>query len=309
MSIDALLSGVSVYQDVVLDGRTVRRGARDCPARWQLLDAHLPRAGAILDVGSNFGWFGLQICQSRRECVVASVEADLGSAEVQRAVLESNGCHRICLLTERAGTRMVERMARAGQRFDAVLCLAVLHWMADHRRFLASLGRIAGRILIEQPNPEEQGAGVTAIRREIGAAGPYLAGLFPDRPVQRVAQLPSHRDAAHARELWLVAEPSGWPAEPSPGLNVEALADCHPGWPAQSWWQQNLPPGSGAQPDLLFTPRGLAGTAGPALRRRLRCIPEKTAFAPGRRLRLRVCRAAGNALRSLAAYARHERRG
>ena len=85
-----LLRGLSIYQDVVIDGQTLCRGTRDCSARWEILDPHLPHRGAILDVGSNFGWFGLQICRSRPDCVVASAEADLRSAAVQYEVLRSH---------------------------------------------------------------------------------------------------------------------------------------------------------------------------------------------------------------------------
>jgi hypothetical protein len=302
MSIDPLLEGLSVYQDVVLDGRCVRRGHRDCPGRWELIAEHLPRAGSILDVGSNFGWFGLQIAQSRPDCVVASLEADLRSAEVQRRVLQANGCQRVCLLTARAGVSVVKRMAAAGQRFDGVLCLSVLHWMADHRPFLAELGKIAGRILIEQPDPREEGAGVESIRRAIGPIGHYLAGLFSDRPVRRLAQLPSHRGTEHPRELWLVAEPSDWPSEPSPGLDVQALLGCSPGWPPRSWWLESLPPISRGKAEVrqgrpLFTPAGLHGDPARAIRRRLKRLPEHAAFSPPRRLVLRVRRSLGNLLR------------
>jgi hypothetical protein len=295
-----LLKNLAIYQDVVVAGRTVRSGQRDCPARWALLDPHLPRAGAILDVGSNFGWFGLQICQTRPECVVASLEADLRSAEVQRQVLASNDCRRVCLLTARANARLVQRWESVGQRFDAVLCLAVLHWMADHRQFLTALGRIAGRLLVEQPDPREAGAGVETIRRQIGAIGAYLADVFPDRPVQRLAQLASHRDGRYPRELWLVAEPAGWPTVPAPGLDVNALLDAAPGWPARSWWAKQaatVPHTVPTQDTLLFTPRGLRGAIGPDFGQRVRRLPERTAFLPGRRLLLAGRRAVGNVLR------------
>jgi len=260
--------------------------------------------GTILDVGSNFGWFGLQIFHTRPQCVVASLEADLRSAAVQRQVLASNECHRVCLLTGRGGERLARRWEQAGQRFDAVLCLAVLHWMADHRRFLATLGRIAGRLLIEQPDPREEGAGVSNIRREMGAIGAYLAELFPDRPVQRLAQLASHRDGRYPRELWLVAEPVGWPAGPTPGLDVAALLDAAPGWPARSWWMEqcaglSASNGEAAPTRLLFCPQGLAGVAAPGLARRLRRLPQNAAFSPARRLWLTSRRMAGNALRRL----------
>ena len=158
-----LFSGLSVYQDVTLAGQTVLRGARDCPGRWEILAPHLPQCGAILDVGSNFGWFGLQLCQRSPDCVVASVEADPRSAAVQHRVLESYQHRRMALLTRRADVRMINTFARAGQRFDAALCLSILHWLPDHRDFLARLGRITSTLLIEQPHPAEDGAGIKQV--------------------------------------------------------------------------------------------------------------------------------------------------
>jgi hypothetical protein len=308
-STSRLLRGLSTYQDLVLGGRTVARGTRDCPARWAVIEPHLPQAGTILDVGSNFGWFGLQICASRPQCVVASVEADLRSAAVQHEVLRSNAAERICLLTDPAGAAMARRFAAAGQRLDAVLCLSILHWIADHRPLLATLAKIAGRFLIEQPDPREQGAGVERIRQEIGPLGPYLAGLFPDRPVSCLARLPSHRDSPWMRELWLVGEPVGWPAPPASGLDAATLVQFSPGWPPRSWWRRELSRCAAQRVAgrVLLGPGGLSIVPGPVcpdglrgLRRRLRCIPEHGAFTPTRLFYRRLRRLAGGLLRRFA---------
>ncbi|HEX4149553.1 MAG TPA: class I SAM-dependent methyltransferase, partial [Pirellulales bacterium] len=152
-TIDArLLRRVSVYQDVRWAGQTIVRGRRDCNQRWRLIQPLLPARGAMLDVGSNFGWFSLAACEAFADYVVASVEADEHSAGVQRQVLESHRHERIALLTQPADARLVEAFARSGQRFDAVLCLSVLHWMHDHREFLERLGAISGRMFIEHPD-------------------------------------------------------------------------------------------------------------------------------------------------------------
>ncbi|MHB1038176.1 MAG: class I SAM-dependent methyltransferase, partial [Pirellulales bacterium] len=231
-----LFEGLSVYQDVVLDGRVVKPGVRDCEERWRLIEPHFPRAGSVLDVGSNFGWFGLRICEALPDCVVASVEADERSAAVQRRVLASHAHRRICLLTGRAGAAQVRRFARAGQRFDAVLCLSVLHWLPDHREFLTALGSISARLFIEQPDPREEGAGIERIRRQIGPIEDCLAAVLPGRPLVRLGQVTAHRTAEYPRELWLVDKPAAWPDEPSPGLEVSALLDSGVSWPPRSWW-------------------------------------------------------------------------
>ncbi len=309
-----LLRGLSIYQDLVIDGQTLCRGTRDCSTRWEILDPHLPHHGAILDVGSNFGWFGLQICRSRPDCVVASAEADLRSAAVQYEVLRSHGHDRICLLTQPASLAMARRFAAAGQRLEAVLALSVLHWIGDHREFLTTLAPITGRFLIEQPDPREDGAGVARIRREIGPIGNYLGELFPQRPLQCLARLPSHRSSPGPREVWLVGEPPDWPPIAAMGLDLDALLDLSPGWPPRRWWRAEIARAARAEAGApqgplrcLFTPQGLrffAGTSrgcisAASYSRRLRAIPEHGAFTPRQLFYRRMRRMAGALLRRL----------
>ncbi len=308
-----LVRGLSVYQDVVLAGRTVRQGARDCRARWEAIAPHLPPAGAVLDVGSNFGWFGLKLCETLPGCVVASVEGDERSARVQRLVLESNRLERVCLLVRRADAGLVRRLVAAGQRFDAALCLSVLHWIRGHREILAALGAVTGRIFVEHPDPREAGSGVEAIRLAIGHIGPYLERLFPGRPVERLCEWPSHRGAPYPRQLWMVGEPAGWAAGPSPGLDAAALVDLAPSWPPRNWWLEQLARCVAADRDavgprgrVLFGPAGLArasdGLEETPLRelvRRARRVPRRGLFTPAAWCRHRLRRWGGQILRTL----------
>ncbi len=283
---ESLFRGLSIYQDVVMAGHIARRGERDCAARWQAIKPHLVGAGTVLDIGSNFGWFGLQICQANPHAVVASVEADLRSAAVQRAVLSSHADvessrqasltpfpigNRICLLTARAGLPLAARFASADTRFDAALCLNVLHWVRDHREFLHRLGDIADRIIIEHPDPNEVGAGVDSIRCQIGPIGPYLRHLFDDRPVERIAFTESHRDQSRPRELWLVGPRYDGPLRPQSGIDAAALLQLAPAWPPRAWWLQSLAgssalaAGDASSRCLDFTASGLRAATGKAI--------------------------------------------
>jgi hypothetical protein len=294
----------------VLAGQTVLAGARDCPGRWAAIAPHLPPLGTVLDVGSNFGWFSVQVANHFPRAVVASIEADMRSAAVQRQVLASHDLKRVTLLTHPAGTRMVRRFAASQARFDAVLCLAVLHWMRDHRRFLASLGSLAGRIFIEHPDPREAGAGVERLRREIGPIGPYLCGLFPDRTVRQLAELPNHRESPYPRQLWIVEEPAGWHRQPAEGLDVAALAELAPSWPPRSWWNSTSNGewgmGNGDDARLMFSadgltwlPGGSARTSRDRLRRQLNRLPEETLLTSRQHWRRRARRVAGGIVRRL----------
>lgn len=313
----SLTRGLSVYQDVALKDGPSLPGARDCEGRWRALEPHLPPRGVFLDVGSNFGWFGLQIVQSRPEAVVISAEADLRSARVQQAVLRSHAATRVVLVTRRAGSTLAGEFSAVGQRFDAVLCLSVLHWMADHRAFLTQVGAISGRLLIESADPREHGAGVERIRREIGMMGPYLESIFPDRVVRCVGQWAGHRDPDLPRQLWLVEEPAGWVADRAPCADAQTLLGAWPAWPPRSWWSMQLQrtarERSGSNEvtgsRIVVTAEGLAHVSrlaaeGPrpsaaSLRRRLWRVPEYLVTPWWRAAYLALRSVAGTALRRI----------
>ena len=304
-----LFDGLSVYQDVVLAGQTVRSGVRDCHQRWRVIEPHLPAAGAFLDIGSNFGWFGLKICESRPGAVVASVEADPRSALIQRKVLSSHAHRRIALLTDRADCRLVSRFAAAGQRFDAALCLSILHWIPDHRAFLTQLGQIAARIVIEYPHPDEADAGSTKIRAEIGDLAEYLRRLFPNRPVEQIGDCASHLSSQYRRPIWLVGEADSTPTVPS-GINARSMLESGLSWPPRSWWLNSLERGNfpqTGQPSL--TAHGVQGKRADweRLSRRLERLPESSLYTRSgyvQRQLLRVMRGVSRRAREILSASR-----
>lgn len=307
-----LLSRAGVYQDVRWAGATLARGSRDCRQRWELIRPLLPERAAVLDVGSNFGWFALAACESLTDCVVASVEADEHSARVQRSVLGSHGEQRIALVTHPAGKRLAECFARSGQRFDAVFCLSVLHWMREHREFLTTIGSIAGRIFVEHPDTREPGAGCDKIRRQIGPIGRYLRDVFPGRSAILLGRTPSDRRPGIKRELWMVEAAAEFEPHPRPAIDAGALLGLAPSWPPRSWWQQESAALRPNDVDLRwrykFTSAGLQraiGTGGGEglshrrLKRLVDRVPEHRLwplrhwlYRRGRRLAARLLRAA-----------------
>lgn len=295
---ERLFDQLSTYQDVVFDGAVVRAGRRDCGERWRFIEPWLPAHGAVLDVGSNFGWFGLAACRDRPRMVVASVEADERSATVQRAVLASHRHERICLLTRRASPAMVRRFASAGQQFAAVFCLSVLHWIPRHREFLQGLEPLMGRFFIEHPDPREDSAGDSKLRAEIGDLQAYLRDVFPGRKATLLGETASHRDPRHPRPLWMVHEREGWsPAAPT--LDVGALFDLASAWPPRSWWQAKWQESPASQPGgpcvgrlapdgLQWTADATLGKTGRQWRRALERLPEDAVLTATERWRRRV---------------------
>lgn len=262
--LDQLLHGLSVYQDIVLAGRTERRGERDCEGRWSVMAPHLPASGSLLDIGANFAWFCLRWCREQPDRTAVAWEADLRSAAVARYVLESNAARRTCLITARADARNLQTFVASGSRFSVALCLSVLHWIPDHRAFLRALGTVAPRILIEHCDPREAGAGIEHVRREIGFIGDYLRELFPERNVRRLAEWKSHLTDQFARELWMVerqeANPSTNPS--AADVSARALLELDAVWPAPAWWHEQLErPELATAASMAFAPQGIAAAA------------------------------------------------
>lgn len=256
--------GVALYQDMVVAGRTVARGSRDCESRWEAMAPHLPAEAVLLDVGSNFGWFGLKACAESDRRIVVSVEADESSATLQRRMLASHDHRRVILLTRRADVAMASAWVAGRQRFHAVFCLSVLHWLRDHEPFLRMLGECADRIFIEHPDPREAGAGIQSVRAQIGQIGDYLARVFPNRPGVLLARLPSHRNSVLARELWMVGPPHGATTHGPVEIDAELLLRMSTSWPSRNWWRNELSTLSdGGEPELpgsgnvVVTPVGL----------------------------------------------------
>lgn len=232
---------LSVYQNVVIGGQVVRQGVRSCEDRWRLIEPHISHdARAVLDVGSNFGWFGLRICDRFPRAIVASMEADLRSAAVQRSVLASHNHERICLLTQTVNATRLRAWASSGQRFDATLVLSVLHWMPDHRQVLAELGRMSEQMFIEVPEPDETAVGLDYVRREIGRIEVYLRTQFPTRSVELLGEVDSPQGDAYSRRLWKVGPASSEAQSQSPGLDINQLLSMRPSWPRRSWWEHQL---------------------------------------------------------------------
>lgn len=326
-----LVLGISVYQDIVLAGQTVREGVRPSAERWRLVEPWVPRRGAVLDVGSNFGWFPWAIAQARPEMVVASVEGDLRTARVQRAVLASHQAERIALLTRRADARWASELAAAGQRLDLSLCLAVLHWMPDHAEFLRRLGAISASLIVEFPAADERGAGLATACRAMADPTAYLEQVLPGRPHRLLGWAANPRQPDCTRPLWWIGPPEGCEPRPAAGLCLEGLLTSRPSWPPRSWWlaalnragrrpasesdpasrpgTQASPEGSAAErgvPRWWLTPCGIESTgiadhrAKRRLARALRRLPEQTLLPPGELVYRRLRAAVGRGWQSLA---------
>lgn len=285
-------AGIGLYQDVVVDGAVVGRGARDCAARWALIEPHVPACATVLDVGSNFGWYGLRTAQARAGAVVASFEADERSGLVQREVLRSHGETRVALLTRTFRAATLRRMAARGQRFDVVYLLAVLHWLPDFTEILALIDGMSGHVFVEHPAGDETDVGRPEVMRAIGDIETCLRRAFARRDVRSLGEAPG-LTAEQRRTIWHVRPAPGWNPSTRAALDAAALVEEQPLWPPRSWWRQPSELNTGEQPPQL-TSGGLVGTPSRELARRIDRLPEDYHLRAAKRIYRAARRTAGS---------------
>lgn len=154
--IDKFLSIVrkEVYQDIVVDGVTIKEGVKDCEIRYpnikKILDGY-KRPFTVLDIGASEGYFSLRIA-AEYDCTCIMIEGDKTLLLPQ-----------ICQLNKRLDNVVVlekfitpQDLKELGEceHFDLVLAFNVIHQMKDGWKdsidYLLTLG---DNILIETPPP------------------------------------------------------------------------------------------------------------------------------------------------------------
>jgi SAM-dependent methyltransferase len=106
----------------------------DGAPEWPYLRAMLPEMSGrrVVDLGCGFGWF----CRWAAQAGAASVLGiDLSSKMLERATTET---HDATIRYERADLDVVELPAAA---FDVAYSSLALHYLADLRRFMATVGQ------------------------------------------------------------------------------------------------------------------------------------------------------------------------
>ena len=155
--IEKLISKVpEVYQSVYLHGNLVREGVRQND--WERLEAikqYIKPKQTILDIGSNAGFFTIQLAKLFPENVFLSIESNSSYAKLQRELLIQEKLENVILVNSQVTVDWLEQAAIACVYFDVTFLLSVLHHMKNAIQFLEKLSKISKSLLIEMPNPNE----------------------------------------------------------------------------------------------------------------------------------------------------------
>jgi len=154
--IDLFLSKVrkEVYQDILVNGVTIKNGVKDCEIRYpnikKILDNY-KRPFTVLDIGASEGYFSLRIA-AEYDCTCVMIEGD--STLLLPQICSLNKERKNLVVLEKFITPQDLKELGECEHFDVVLAFNVVHQMKGAWKetidYLLTLGDY---VLIETPPP------------------------------------------------------------------------------------------------------------------------------------------------------------
>lgn len=119
-----VVRSVNTYQPVVLEGKQLTRGDRDCEYRWAMME-HLFRdrnVTSILDLGCAEGYYVLRAAEERG-CVALGVDADIRRTYIGQGCAFLQKAQGVGFMTSYVTPDFVNKLPR----FDLVICFSLFH--------------------------------------------------------------------------------------------------------------------------------------------------------------------------------------
>jgi glycosyltransferase involved in cell wall biosynthesis len=158
-----------VYQSIYVKGELVCEGVRGNEfERLEVIKDYIKPGQTILDVGSNVGFFTINLAKLFPENVFVSVENQYSYARLQQELIELEGVTNVILINSTMSTEWLIKAAQACTYFDTTLLLSILHHIPDAENFLTQLGQVSKSFIIELPHPDESKVcGKDIIRKQL----------------------------------------------------------------------------------------------------------------------------------------------
>ncbi len=145
-----------VYQSVYLHGELVRAGLRGNEfERLEVIKDYIKPNQTILDIGSNIGFFTINLAKLFPDNVFVSVESQYSYVRLQQELIKLEGVNNVILIHSNMSTEWLIKAAQACSYFDVTLLLSILHHIPDAENFLTQLNQISKSFIIELPHPDE----------------------------------------------------------------------------------------------------------------------------------------------------------
>ncbi|BAY97207.1 group 1 glycosyl transferase [Tolypothrix tenuis PCC 7101] len=145
-----------VYQSIYLHGELIREGVRANDfERLEVIKDYIKPKQTILDIGSNVGFFTINLAKLFPENVFVSIEKQYPYARLQQELIKLEGVNNVILIHSEVTTEWLYKATQACVYFDVTLLLSVLHHIPDAETFLTELNEISKSFIIELPHPDE----------------------------------------------------------------------------------------------------------------------------------------------------------
>ncbi|WP_414561706.1 MULTISPECIES: glycosyltransferase [unclassified Anabaena] len=145
-----------VYQSIYLNGELIREGVRGNDfERLEVIKSYIKPNQTILDIGSNVGFFSINIAKIFPDNVFVSIEKQYHYARLQQELIKLEGVNNIILIHSEVTTEWLLKAIEACTYFDVTLLLSVLHHIQDAEDFLKNLNHISKSFIMELPHPDE----------------------------------------------------------------------------------------------------------------------------------------------------------
>jgi SAM-dependent methyltransferase len=125
-----LVKSFATYQPVVLNGRELKSGDRECADRWQIVEKIISSGNIhnVLDLGCAEGFF-IREAASQKKCIALGVDADIRRVTVAQSIASYEGIIGAAFLLANITPEFVRRLPE----FDVVLFFSVLHHVMYER--------------------------------------------------------------------------------------------------------------------------------------------------------------------------------
>lgn len=145
-----------VYQSIYVKGELIREGVRKNDwERLQVIKQYIKPEQTILDIGSNVGFFTIELAKFFPNNVFVTVEKQRSYARLQAELIALENLKNVVLINSEVTVDWLKRAAEACSYVDVTLLLSVLHHMKDAEEFLSAINKISKSLIIEMPHPDE----------------------------------------------------------------------------------------------------------------------------------------------------------
>lgn len=148
---------VEVYQDILIGGELAYKGERNCDDRYQIIKEHIAEDSVVMDVGSAYGYFGIQLARDLN-VLTWSFESDPIRQLIQKAVIHENREHRVLLSGYVFGSSVLDSLSESVETVDTIIALSVFHYLPvrDLRPVMKKMSEYAPNLIIELASSKEK---------------------------------------------------------------------------------------------------------------------------------------------------------